>query len=148
MNSTIRRLPRFTRSRLGRTLSLVAGLGLAATAAVACGEDGGGHEEVGTPSGAVCPEGSTLSYANFGKEFMETYCTRCHASDLTGDARNGAPTGHDFDTLAGIKAVAEHVDGLAAKGPDATNTDMPPGDPRPVTAEREMLGEWLACGAL
>jgi hypothetical protein len=103
-------------------------------------------EEEGTPSGAECD--STLTYENFGAPFMASYCTNCHSSTLTGTARNGAPTGHDYDTLDGILLVAEHVDENAASGPDATNVLMPPLDPRPSDAEREQLGAWLACEAV
>src|SRR5687768_11218954 len=74
----------------------------------------GGHEEEehehGTPTGSVCPAGSTLTYESFGQDFMTRYCVRCHSSQLTGAARNDAPLGHDFDTLAGILVVAEHID--------------------------------------
>ena len=100
----------------------------------------------GPPTASACPPGSTLTYNNFGKPFMETYCTRCHASDRTGDARNGAPAFHDFDSLIGIKQVADHVDQTAASGPAATNMSMPPDGARPTLAERQMLGEWIACG--
>jgi hypothetical protein len=100
----------------------------------------------GPPSGATCPEGSTLTYEGFGAPFMTTYCTSCHASTLSGDARQGAPLYHDFDSLDGILPVADHVDWKAAAGPDATNELMPIGSgPVPTLAERQQLGEWLAC---
>lgn len=101
----------------------------------------------GPPTESVCPPaGTTLTYTNFGQPFMEMYCTRCHASDKMGDARMGAPSFHDFDTLFGIKAVSNHVDETTAAGPTATNEGMPPGNPKPSLAERQMLGEWIACG--
>lgn len=101
----------------------------------------------GPPTEATCPPaGSTLTYANFGQPFMETYCTRCHASDRTGDDRHGAPSFHDFDTLPGIRAVSDHIDMTSASGPAATNTSMPPDGMKPSLAERQMLGEWIACG--
>ena len=95
---------------------------------------------------AVCPPASTLTYNNFGKQFMESYCTRCHDSAKTGDQRQGAPSFHDFDTLFGIKAVSDHIDQTSASGPAATNDSMPPDGTKPSLAEREMLGEWIACG--
>ena len=99
-----------------------------------------------TPTGALCPPGSTLTYQNFGKPFMEEYCTRCHSSTLVGDARHGAPVFHDFDTLVGILNVGSHVDEEAAAGPDAINTLMPDdNEAAPTEAERFQLGEWLAC---
>jgi uncharacterized membrane protein len=100
----------------------------------------------GPPTESVCPQGSTLTYNNFGKQFMESYCTRCHATDKVGEARQGAPSFHDFDTLFGIKAVSDHIDQTTASGPAATNMGMPPDGAKPSLAERQMLGEWIACG--
>lgn len=117
-------------------------IALALVAAVAGCHD---HEHAGDPTGAVCPPGSTLTWDSFGQTFMTTYCTRCHASTLTGSARNGAPAFHDFDTEAGVIAVYDHVDQYAAAGPNAVNTIMPPDGPFPTEAERRQLGEWLAC---
>lgn len=123
-----------------------------------CGDDSEEHDDdhehdedheadIGPDTGAECPTDSALTYDTFGKMFMEDYCTRCHSSTLSGNARNGAPPGHDFDSLAGIQAVSEHIDQFAGAGPDAVNIEMPPTNPKPSQGEREMLGEWLACGA-
>jgi uncharacterized membrane protein len=126
---------------------------------VACkGDDDGdehGHDEdaahdedaeVGVPSGATCPDDAgVLTYEDFGKPFVEAYCTRCHSSELEGAARNNAPPGHDFDSLAGILLVGEHIDQMAAFGPDSMNDDMPPSGLKPTNEEREKLGQWLAC---
>jgi len=106
---------------------------------------GCGGEAEGVPTQSVCPPGSTLTYDTFGRPFMESYCTRCHSSTLSGSARMGAPEFHDFDTRNGIIAVAEHVDEYAGAGPAAVNTIMPPSGARPAEAERRQLGEWLAC---
>jgi hypothetical protein len=100
----------------------------------------------GPPTESVCPPGSTLTYENFGQPFMESYCTRCHATTLRGSARQGAPSFHDFDTLFGIKVVFDHIDETTAAGPAATNTSMPPDKPAPTLDERKQLGEWIACG--
>jgi cytochrome c5 len=100
----------------------------------------------GPPTEAACVQGSTLTYETFGKPFMESYCTRCHARALTGAARHGAPTFHDFDTLSGIKVVHDHVDETTAAGPAATNEGMPPDGRKPSLAERRQLAEWIACG--
>ena len=119
--------------------SIAIALGLcAALTLAACGEHG-------EPTGSVCPPTPTLTYVNFGKPFMERYCTMCHSSDLAGNDRRGAPSFHDFDTLFGIKAVNEHIDETTAAGPAAVNTGMPEDDPKPTTRERELLGEWIAC---
>lgn len=101
----------------------------------------------GPPTESVCPTGgTTLTYANFGQPFMESYCLRCHDQALKGAARHGAPTFHDFDTLFGIKAVAEHIDETTAAGPAATNDGMPNDGKKPTLEERKQLGEWIACG--
>jgi cytochrome c5 len=135
--------------------------GIVATLFVVAACDGERHEHAGEPSGATCPAEPTLTYDTFGEWFMEQYCTSCHSSALTGAARNGAPSDHDFDSLAAIRDVGvEHIDLAAAAGPLHVNTAMPPvgwqtgeihvshveHESKPSEAERRMLGEWLACG--
>jgi uncharacterized membrane protein len=111
-----------------------------------CSSDSDAHSESeGVATDATCPPGSALSYETFGRDFMTSYCTRCHSSSLSGPARNGAPNDHDFDTFEGIMAQAEHIDEYAAAGPSATNTEMPPSGAAPSEDERLKLGEWLAC---
>lgn len=124
-----------------------AGLVLATTMGHGHGCCSGEESVFGPPTESTCPQGSTLTYDNFGRQFVESYCTRCHDSAKTGADRQGAPSFHDFDTLFGIRAVADHIDQTTASGPAATNTGMPPSAPTPSLAEREMLGEWIACGA-
>lgn len=137
--------PHSFRSWLARS-GLFAALVLCAVTAGCHGDEHG--QEAAT--GSSCPSGpaaSTLTYANFGKAFFDGYCQRCHASAVTGAARNGAPTDHVFDTRTDIFTNKEHIDENAAAGPNAVNTAMPPSAPTPSLAEREKLGEWLACGA-
>lgn len=111
-----------------------------------CGSDD--EDEIfGPPTETKCPEISTLTYGTFGQQFMESYCTRCHSSELKGAARNGAPEFHDFDTIGGIRSVADHIDQTAASGPAATNTAMPEDGAKPTEEERRKLGEWISCGA-
>src|SRR6188472_660784 len=109
----------------------------------ACSSGSSSGEGVATES--ICPPMSNLSYASFGRDFMSSYCTRCHSSSLSGSDRNEAPVGHDFDTLEGILEAAEHIDEYAAAGPAGINTAMPPSSPSPSEEERRKLGEWLAC---
>lgn len=52
-----------------------------------------------------------------------------------------------MNSLATIRANSTAVDAEAAAGSSTTNTAMPEGTPAPTTAERQRLGEWLACGA-
>jgi hypothetical protein len=115
--------------------------------AAGSGDEGHDHDEViGPLTGATCPDGgTTLTYENFGKEFMQDYCLSCHSVDSKD--RNDAPSDHNFDELIDIEGLARHIDQYAGSGPDNTNTRMPPTDPKPTTAERKQLSEWLVCGA-
>jgi|GEM_PF-308668 len=121
-----------------------------------------------TPTGTTCTDPdpvtgtTTLTYDNFGKGFMEHYCTNCHSSDLPHSHRNGAPIYHDFDTLLGVLEVPEHIDEQTGWGPKAHNNFMP-GDgtggrcpsikggaldedcPEPTGQERTNLAVWVAC---
>jgi len=127
--------------RILRTLGAVAAASFVLSLG-ACEDD---HD--GTPSGAECPEDSSLTWDSFGKNFMESYCTRCHSSSLSGSTRNGAPNDHNFETLALVQEQLDHIDTAAAAGPSVTNAEMPIGTPAPTEAERRQLGEWIACGA-
>lgn len=89
-----------------------------------------------------CPEDSFVSYENFGGPFIVTWCNGCHSSQLGAETRAGAPSGIDFDNVEAIRAHAERIWARSGDG----NLSMPPaGDPDPI--DRELLGEWLACGA-
>ena len=101
---------------------------------------------VGPVTGATCPQGSTLTYANFGKKFFSDYCLRCHSESVKGDARMMAPADHNFDQLSQIDLLSPHIDEKAGSGPSATNVMMPPSDPKPTIEERQKLSEWIACG--
>jgi hypothetical protein len=110
------------------------------------GDEAHAHDRViGPLTGTTCPDdGSTLTYENFGKKFMQDYCLRCHSVDSKD--RQGAPDDHNFDTLADVDFMKAHIDQYAGSGPKATNTKMPMGDPKPTVEERQKLSEWLACG--
>ncbi len=112
------------------------------------------------PTGTVCPDPDpmTLTYDNFGREFMDKYCTWCHAADLPRSKRNGAPLYHDFDSLLGILETPDHIDEQTGFGPSAKNEFMPPERcpttaggsldrdcPQPTADERTKLAEWIAC---
>jgi hypothetical protein len=116
-----------------------------------------------TPTGATCPtpDPMTLTWDSFGDHFMQSYCTACHSSTLKHAQRNGAPLYHDYDTLMGVLEIPDHIDQYAGSGPDATNTEMPPGRcpstpggsldrdcPQPTEAERAQLATWIACEKL
>ena len=91
---------------------------------------------------AECPPGgTTLSYENFGQDFMAAWCVRCHQPYTTD--RHGAPGEFNFDNLRGIKQSQARIFARAA----LDNDSMPPGPNNPPREEREDLAEWLACGA-
>ncbi len=89
-----------------------------------------------------CPPGSTLSYQSFGAAFFANHCELCHASSMTGLARNGAPVGLFFDNQAEIQALRQKIWERAGD----ENHLMPPVG-SVAMSERVQLGEWLACGA-
>lgn len=106
---------------------------LLAAALAACTSDPLTIEEM------TCPEpGTDLTYDNFGAAFFAAHCNRCHSS-----ASAGAPRAFRFDTLQDVRAHASRIF-VRAAGPNVT---MPPGPDDPPAAERDMLAEWLACGA-
>lgn len=112
-----------------------------------CGDD---DDDDGGDTGAVeCPSGGTqLTEQNFGRAFLDSYCTRCHSSTRSGAARNGAPEGLDWDRIDVVRANADPMNEEAGANADGSvNREMPPNDPRPSDAERRQLAEWLACGA-
>lgn len=90
---------------------------------------------------ASCPPGgTTLTYENFGKSFLDTHCQGCHGGARD---RKGAPSGYSFSTRAEAHEFRDRIFARAAM----SNTTMPPGPDDPPRAERDKLGEWLACGA-
>lgn len=95
----------------------------------------------GIGSDAECPpEGTTLTYDNFGKAYFDQHCLACHSESLSGTDRQSAPVGVNFDTLEKIRVRLESI--------DRRRHDMPPSDhPQPSADEKQKLSEWLACGA-
>jgi len=99
-------------------------------AAVGCGADT-------SPS---CDR-SFLRYDNFGSPFIVNWCRACHSADVPAGMRQLAPTDVNFDNLAEIRRWAQQIKLSAGEG-----SSMPPaGGPSP--SERQMLVEWLGCGA-
>ena len=89
-----------------------------------------------------CPEDSIVTWQTFGAAFVRTWCTSCHSADLPEGMRRDAPLDVNLDTAGGVRRNLERVWSQAADG----NAVMPPLG-GPDRAERERLGEWLACGA-
>lgn len=87
------------------------------------------------------PDGTTLTYDNFGAQFMTDHCNSCHSAEYA--ARHGAPDSYRFDTLDEVRMRAARIF-VDAAGP---NTSMPPGPYDPPPDERDRLAQWLVCGA-
>jgi len=89
---------------------------------------------------ACPPGGTTLTYDNFGRGFMETQCKSGHGG---GADRKGAPIGYDFGSLDAVRKFKVRIFDRAA----ASNSTMPVGPDGPPASERAKLADWLACGA-
>jgi uncharacterized membrane protein len=113
----------------------------------ACGTEvpaddgGGGSNEPEHVDPNVC-DTSYLSYENFGEPFVINWCRGCHSSAVPVAMRQKAPADANFDTLDQVRMwsgrIAQHATG--------TSPDMPPAG-GPPHEERQLLAEWLACGA-
>ena len=84
---------------------------------------------------------SPLTYDNFGEPFVLDWCRGCHSSALPAGMRQLAPLDVNFDTRDDVRDWSPRI--LAVAG---TSRIMPPAG-GPSDHERELLVEWLACGA-
>lgn len=82
-------------------------------------------------SAVSCPPDNTYTYATFGKAFMDDNCLSCHTS-------NARPT---FTTQTQIQANATRI------LDQAVYTDAMPQNGDMAIADRQALGQWIACGA-
>ena len=76
------------------------------------------------------PEGTPLTYENFGDEVIANHCISCHD-------REGP-------TLLDQRSIQRHASAILD---EAVYTDAMPKDANMPLAEREKLGQWLSCGA-
>lgn len=101
----------------------------------------------GEPTGATCPTENAPTFESFGDKFFADYCRGCHSANAAD--RHGAPGSQNYDTEEQVAAHAADIDQWAAAGPGAINTAMPdlsgPVHAAPTDAEREQLGQYLAC---
>jgi hypothetical protein len=80
-----------------------------------------------------CPTtGTTLTYANYGEAFFSSTCATagCHSRKQP--------------VLTTQSAIQQHIDQILD---EAVYTDAMPESGSLTIAQREQLGEWLACGA-
>lgn len=113
------------RTRFRRALALCALLS-------ACGDKIDAVQE--TPCQASL---GVVTYEKQVKPLLEEHCTSCHSSGRSGAARNGAPPGTDFDTLAQAKASASA--GLKR----VQNDSMPPGTKKLATQQKQLFACWI-----
>jgi cytochrome c5 len=90
-----------------------------------------------TPDGGA--DGDT--WTSFAQGFFAGTCNRCHASTLSGAARNGAPDGYDWDDPAAVRMYAALV-----RDAVGVSNFMPPSAPQPSCDDRRRLVRWIDAG--
>lgn len=78
------------------------------------------------------PEGTLLTYVNFGKPLIDRTCVKAGCHD------------HRQPVLTTQSAIQQYTSQILD---EAVYTDAMPESGDMALAEREQLGEWLACGA-
>ena len=73
---------------------------------------------------------------------LETRCTGCHSSSLSGGDRNGAPPSVNLDSYAGLLEVAELANTRVQQGA------MPPLSGGLAASERMLFQAWIDDGML
>jgi cytochrome c5 len=101
-----------------------------------------------TPAQCAAAGLTGLTYASFGQNFFSSFCLRCHSVNVTGAARNGAPTDHNFDKLSDVQGLKDQIDQVAGMNPNGSvkNTTMPFNPPAPPDPDRQKLSCWIAAG--
>lgn len=82
-------------------------------------------------SAVSCPPDNTLTYSTYGQAFIQDNCLSCHKS-------KERPT---LTTQAEIQANATRILN------EAVYTNAMPEDANMAIADRQTLGQWIACGA-
>ena len=105
-------------------------------------KDAGAGRDAG-PAPSETESCETLTYASFGKSFVETYCTECHNAKTPTMGLGGVV----LDTLPMIvknkmylkKVVVPRADGKLPKMPKGGNDQL-------TDEERTKFGAWIDCG--
>lgn len=84
-----------------------------------------------TSADITCPPDSTLTYESFGSSFLSDNCLSCHASK-------------DRPLLTTRNAVVANSSNILNAA--VMSTKMP-ADGSIAMEERQLLGEWISCGA-
>ncbi len=92
----------------------------------------GGDTSTGIDTSALsCPPESTLTYEDFGQPMMADNCLSCHA-------------GKERPRLDSVEQIRANTNAIMLEAVETTNM---PDSSSMVLEERQLLGEWLACGA-
>lgn len=78
-----------------------------------------------------CPPGSTLDYETYGRQVIADTCLECHA-------------GKESPRLDSVEAVRANSASILR---EAVGSTAMPESGDMTDEERQLLGEWLACGA-
>lgn len=84
---------------------------------------------------------SFLRHDNVGAPFIANGCRACHSADTPPGMRQQAPADVNFDNLSEVRRWSFQIRITAGQG-----SSMPPAG-GPSAEERQMLVEWLGCGA-
>jgi hypothetical protein len=141
--------------------------GAAAALSCSCNDDPGD----GPPVVDECPNGTDLTYENFGQGFVHTWCLPCHTSVLDADdpRRQCAQPDVNFDTYAEVSALRlamdDKIQGIVTTGPppDDESCNGVPFAPECLCVEQSdmqmppaggvsdedaaLFHEWAVCGA-
>lgn len=88
-------------------------------------------------------ETTTADYTTVGAPFIQTWCTPCHHSELTG---TGRPPGSESVNLDSFELVIEHLDRIELRAL-GDNPSMPPAG-GPSEDDLKRLTLWIECGAV
>ena len=130
-----------------------------AVVAAGCGDGGGGGADMAAANGdmtflahgcvplsapVTTPDGGADgdTFANYAQGFFATWCTRCHATALTGGARNGAPAGYDRDDEASVRAHLATIRTVVG-----VSNIMPFTPPDPSCDDRRRIVRWIDAAA-
>lgn len=99
-----------------------------------CSESSSGGDCSSVSIPASCPT-TTPSYATDVAPILQTYCVNCHSA-------GGQEPNKLLDTQASVAALSNDV------ANEVAGCSMPPADDaQPTAAQRQLILDWLTCGA-
>jgi uncharacterized membrane protein len=123
---------------VSRTLRAFAPAAFLALVATSCGDKQDPfRSDLG---GTIGEEERPITYESHVREILERHCTRCHAADRQGLARQGAPADVDLDSY---ENAVEHAERANVRIQSDT---MPPGGGELDDRERALFQAWIDDG--